>query len=96
MSQPTSSTSDFFHLGAAQSPSSSNSYHFAAAQSTNSSNSHHQSTPLTTKSSHSHHKNTASESNQNSNPQQINLNMVMDLVKSLENKIRQVGTVRYQ
>ena len=43
----------------------------------------------TSNSSHSYHKSTASDSNNDSNPQQIDLNMVMDHVKSLENKIRQ-------
>ena len=73
MSQPTSNSSDSHHLGTAQSTSSSDSTHLHAAQSTNS--------------SHFHHKSTASASNQNSNPQQIDLNMVMDHVKSLENKL---------
>ena len=44
---------------------------------------------LTSNSSDYHHKRTVSDSNENSNPQQIDLNMVMDHVKSLENKIRQ-------
>ena len=43
----------------------------------------------TSNNSHSHHKSRASDSNKDSNPQQIDLNMVMDHVKSLENKIRQ-------
>ena len=89
VSQPTSSSFDSHHLVAAQSAGSSDYYHLGAAQPTYSSNSHHQSKPLTTNSSHSHHKSTASDSNQNSNPQQIDLNIVMDLVKSFENKIRQ-------
>ena len=89
MSQPNSSSPDSHHLGAAQSASSSDSHHLDAAQPANNSNSHHQSMSLTTNSSHSHHKSTASDSNQNSNPQHIDLNMVMNLVKSLENKIRQ-------
>ena len=75
MSQPTSNSSDSHHLGTAQSTGSSDSTHLGAAQSTHS--------------YHPHHKGTAVGSNKNSNPQQIDLNMVMDHVKSLENKIRQ-------
>ena len=45
--------------------------------------------PPTSNSSHSHHKSTASDSNKDSNPQQIDIDMVMDHVQSLENKIRQ-------
>ena len=45
----------------------------------------HQMSQPTLNSSHSHNKNTASDSN----PQQNDLNMVMDHVKSLDNKIRQ-------
>ena len=51
--------------------------------------SHHQMSPPASNSSHSHHKITASDSNKDSNPQQIDINMVMDHVKSLENIIRQ-------
>ena len=51
--------------------------------------SHHQMSPPVSNSSHSNHKSTASDFNKDSNPQQIDLNMVMDHVKSLENKIRQ-------
>ena len=39
--------------------------------------------------SYSHHMSTASDSNKDLNPQQIDISMVMDHVKSLENKIRQ-------
>ena len=49
----------------------------------------HQMSQPTSNSSHSHHKNTASDLNEDSNPQQIDLNMVLDHVKSLQNKIRQ-------
>ena len=49
----------------------------------------HQMSQPTSNSSHSHHKSRASDSNKDSNPQQIDLNKVMDHVKSLENKIRQ-------
>ena len=45
--------------------------------------------PPASNSSHSHHKSTASDSNKDSNPQQIDVNMVMDHVQSSENKIRQ-------
>ena len=55
MSQPTANISDSHHLGTAQSTGSSDSTHLGAEQSTNS--------------SHSQHKSTASDSNQNSNPQ---------------------------
>ena len=41
--------------------------------------------PPASNSSHSHHQRTASDSN----PQQTNINMVLDHVKSLENKIKQ-------
>ena len=74
MSQPTSNSSDSHHLGTAQSTGSSDSTHLGAAQSTHS--------------SHPNHKSAALGSNKNSNPQQIDLNMVMDHVKSLEHKIR--------
>ena len=43
-------------------------------------------TQPTSNCSDSHPKSTASDSNHNSNPQQIDLNMVMDHIKSLENK----------
>ena len=49
----------------------------------------HQMSQPTSNISHSHHKTTASDSNKDSNPQQIDLNMVVDHVKSLVNKIRQ-------
>ena len=75
MSQPISHSSDSHHLGTAQSASSSDSHHLGAAQTSNS--------------SHSHHKSVASDSDKDSNTPQINPNMVMDQVKSLENKIRQ-------
>ena len=45
--------------------------------------------PPASNSPHSNHKSAASDSNKDSNPQQIDINMVMDHVKSLENKIRQ-------
>ena len=51
--------------------------------------SHHQISPPASNSSHSHHKSAASDSNKDSSPQQIDINMVMHHVKSLENKIRQ-------
>ena len=75
MSQPTTNSSDSHHLGTPPSTGSPDSTHFGAAQSTHS--------------SHPHHKNTALGSNKNSNPQQIDLNMVMDHVNSLEHKIKQ-------
>ena len=75
MSQPTSNSSDSHHLGTAQSTGSSVSAHFGAAQSTHS--------------SHPHHKSETLGSNKNSNPQQIDINMVMDHIMSLEYKIKQ-------
>ena len=75
MSHPTSNSSDSHHLGTAQSTCSSDFTHLGAAQSTHS--------------SHPHHKSTALASNKNSDPQQIDLNMVMDHVKFLEHKSRQ-------
>ena len=74
MSQHTSNSSDSHRLGTAQSTGSSDSTHLGAAQSMHS--------------CHPHHKGTALGSNKNSNPQPIDINMVMDYVKSLEHKIR--------
>ena len=54
----------------------------------NSSDSTHLGTAQSTHSSHPHHKSAALGSNKNSNPQPIDINMVMDHVKSLEHKIR--------
>ena len=61
MSQHTSHSSDFTHLGAAQS----------------------------IHNSHPHYKSATLGSNKNSDPQQIDIYMVMDHVKSLEHKIKQ-------
>ena len=74
MSQHASNSSDSHHSGTAQSTDSSDSTHLDAAQSTHS--------------SHPHHKSAKLGSNKNSNPQPIDINMVMDHVKSLEHKIR--------
>ena len=51
--------------------------------------SHQQMSPPASNSSHSHHKSTASDSDKDSSPQQIDINMVIDHIKSLENKIKQ-------
>ena len=55
----------------------------------NSSDSTHLGTAQCIHSSHPHHKSATLGSNKNSNPPQIDINMVMDHVKSLEHKIKE-------
>ena len=75
MSQTTSNSSDSHLSSTAKSTGSFDSTHLGAAQSTHS--------------SHPYHKSATLGSNKNSNPPQIDINMVMDHVKSLEHKIKQ-------
>ena len=55
----------------------------------NSSDSHHLGTAQSIHSPHPYNKNTALGSKKNSDPQQVDINTVMDNVKSLEHKIKQ-------